>query len=111
MRAAADSFAHTLAKLPLQRPRHVLFSNAKDRVLDAIQAEQALSTQIAQTVRWDECMDNLHARGVRCVLEIGPGQALARIWNQRYPDVPARACDDFRTARAIIQWVQKHSNA
>ena len=111
MRAAADSFAHTLAKLPLQRPRHVLFSNAKDRVLDAIQAGQALSTQIAQTVRWDECMDNLHARGVRCVLEIGPGQALARIWNQRYPDVPARACDDFRTARAIIQWVQKHSNA
>lgn len=111
MRAAADSFAHTLTKLPLQRPRIVLFSNAEDRVLDAAQAQRALARQIAQTVRWDECMDNLNARGVRCVLEVGPGQALARIWNQRYPDVPARACDDFRTARTVIQWIQSHINA
>ncbi|MCX7278434.1 MAG: acyltransferase domain-containing protein [Burkholderiales bacterium] len=111
MRAAADSFAHTLTKLPLQRPRIVLFSNAEDRVLDAAQAQRALARQIAQTVRWDECMDNLYARGVRCVLEVGPGQALARIWNQRYPDVPARACDDFRTALAVIQWIQSHINA
>ena len=111
MGPAADSFAHTLARLPLQRPRHPLFSNAQDRVLDAKQAEQALAAQIAHTVRWDECMDNLYARGVRCVLEVGPGQALARIWNQRYPDVPARACDDFRTAHGVIDWVQSHSNA
>ncbi|WP_394789732.1 acyltransferase domain-containing protein [Rhodoferax sp.] len=108
MRAAAEHFAQTLAPLPLQRPRSVLFSNAADRVLDAAQAKTALATQIAQTVRWDECMDNLHARGVHCVLEVGPGQALARIWNQRYPEVPARACDDFRSAAGITSWIHSH---
>ena len=109
MRAAADSFAQTLAPLPFQRPRSVLFSNAADRILDAAQAKAALATQIAQTVRWDECMDNLAARGVRCVLEVGPGQALARIWNQRYPDIPARACDDFRSAAAVVAWVSSQN--
>jgi [acyl-carrier-protein] S-malonyltransferase len=109
MRAAADSFAQTLAALPFQRPRSVLFSNAADRILDAPQAKAALATQIAQTVRWDECMDNLAARGVRCVLEIGPGQALTRIWNQRYPDIPARASDDFRSAAAVAAWVSRQS--
>jgi len=109
MRAAAEHFALTLAPLPLQRPRSVLFSNAADRVLDATQAKAALAAQIAKTVRWDECMDNIHARGVDCVLEVGPGQALARMWNQRYPNVPARACDDFRTASAVVQWIDSHS--
>ena len=106
MQPAADSFAQTLAPLPFQRPRSALFSNAADRILDATQAKAALATQIAQTVRWDECMDNLVARGVRCVLEVGPGQALARIWNQRYPAIPARACDDFRSATAVVAWVR-----
>jgi hypothetical protein len=40
-----------------------------------------------------------------CVLEIGPGQALSRMWNQRYPDTPARSCDDFRSASAVTDWI------
>ncbi len=50
-------------------------------------------------------MENLHARGVACVLEIGAGPALARLWNARYPEVPARAADEFRSAQAIAQWI------
>lgn len=105
MREAADAFAHTLAATTLRRPRTVLFSNAADRVHDAAQAGHALAAQIAATVRWDECMENLHARAPSCVLEIGPGQALARMWNQRHPDIPARACDDFRSAGAVAAWI------
>jgi [acyl-carrier-protein] S-malonyltransferase len=53
-------------------------------------------------------MDSIAARQVRCVLEIGPGQALARLWNQRHPDIPARSCDDFRSAAAIAGWIGRH---
>jgi [acyl-carrier-protein] S-malonyltransferase len=85
MQPAAAVFAQVLAPLPLARPRTVLFSNAADRVASAEQARHALAAQIATTVRWDECMENLHARGVGRVLEIGAGQALARLWNTRFP--------------------------
>ena len=106
MRAAADEFAQVLAHTPLQRPRVPLFSNAASRVNDAARAAHALAAQIASTVRWDDCMEDIHARGPRCVLEVGPGQALARMWNQRYPQVPARSCDDFRSASAVAEWIK-----
>ena len=110
MREAAESFSRTLAQVPFDAPRVVLFSNAGDRIRDAKSARVALAAQIARTVRWDECMENVLARQVRCVLEVGPGQALARMWNQRYPTVPARACDDFRSAAAIAAWLNSHAD-
>jgi [acyl-carrier-protein] S-malonyltransferase len=106
MAEAAHDFARTLEHVTLHRPRTALYSNAADRVRDGGQARHALAAQIAATVRWDECMDNLHARQPACVLELGPGQALARRWNERHPDVPARSCDEFRTAAGIVQWVR-----
>ena len=105
MREAADAFAEILAHHPAHRPRTALFSNALGRVQNEAQARTALATQIASTVRWTDCMEDLYARAPHCVLEIGPGQALARLWNQRYPDVPARSCDDFRSAQAVTAWV------
>lgn len=105
MREASDSFGQTLDSVRCHTPRVALFSNAADRIRDAASARHALAAQIATTVRWDECMENVMARQVRCVLEIGPGQALARMWNQRHPSVPARACDDFRSAAAIASWL------
>jgi len=110
MREAAESFSLALAQVPFQAPRAVLFSNAGDRIRDARSARTALAAQIAQTVRWDECIENIMARQVRCVLEVGPGQALARMWNQRYPGVPARACDDFRSAAAVAAWLNSHAD-
>jgi len=107
MLGAAEAFAEVLAGLPLLRPHTPLFSNATDRITSVDQARTALAAQIATTVRWDECMDNLHARGVDMVLEIGAGQALARMWNQRYPEVPARAVDEFRSTQAIAGWLAR----
>ena len=110
MRDAAASFAQTLSTIDFGSPRIMLFSNACDRIRDADAAKTALAAQIAQTVRWDECMENVAARQVRCVLEIGPGQALTRIWNKAFPSIPARACDDFRSAAAIASWLRTHSD-
>ena len=109
MREAADSFSHALAEVPFRAPRLALFSNAADRIRNADSARAALVGQIAQTVRWDECMENVMARQVHCVLEIGPGQALARMWNHRCPTVPARTCDDFRSAAAVAAWLNSHA--
>ncbi|MEG0225441.1 MAG: acyltransferase domain-containing protein [Comamonas sp.] len=110
MQGAADRFSSTLASVSLRPPAATLYSNAADRIRDAASAAHALAAQIATTVRWDECLENIMARQVGCVLEIGPGQALARMWNQRYPGIPARACDDFRSAAAIAAWLNSHDD-
>ena len=106
MQAASEEFAQHLSSLPLRAPALPLFSNALwERVGSQEQALHALAQQISQPVRWSTCMDQIRARHVRCVLEIGPGAALARLWMQRNPDIPARSVDEFRSAGAILQWL------
>lgn len=109
MLGAAESFAHTLSGITFHSPTTLLFSNSADRIRDAATAKTALAAQIAQTVRWDECMENIATRQVTCVLELGPGQALTRMWNQRHASIPARASDDFRSASAIAAWLRSNS--
>ena len=106
MRDAAVDFLQTLAHVEFGKPHVTLFTNAADRVRDAAGARHALAAQIADTVRWDQCMENIRARNVACVLEIGPGQALTRMWNEAYPDVPARSCDEFRSAVGVAKWLE-----
>lgn len=106
--AAVDTFAATLAAVPMRRPGPmVLVSGIAGPISDPMAIRAALAGQIAQTIDWAERMDDVADRGVRCVLEIGPGQALAKMWNQRYPEIPARSVDEFRSATAIAAWVER----
>lgn len=108
MRPAVEGFGRVLEGLAFRAPSRPLVSNALGRVRTAEEARVALSRQIAHTVRWDACMEEIAAQGVRAVLEIGPGQALARRWQDRYPEVPARSADEFRKAGAIANWLERH---
>lgn len=107
MREAAKDFEARLETLPFARPAVPLFSNFGGRVRDAAHARQALARQIDHCARWDECMEGVASRRVDCVLEIGPGQALARMWNQRFPEIPARSADEFRSLAGVVGWVSR----
>ena len=63
-----------------------------------------LARQVATTIRWSDCMDALRERGVRRCLELGPGNALARMMRDRHPDIDTRAVADFRSLDAIVGW-------
>jgi len=45
------------------------------------------------------------------VLEIGAGSALARMWNERYPDIPARSLDEVQGPKGAAQWVGMHCSS
>lgn len=110
MRGAAEAFERILAGVECHRPTLPLCSNLLgSTVRDGETARRALAGQIAQTVRWDQCMDRIAAHGVSAVLEIGPGQALARMWRERHEDIPARSADEFRHAAAIAAWLARQS--
>lgn len=107
MLPAAEAFDRHLTGVAMQAPHAVLFSHALGRIRSAQSARTALSQQLAQTVRWDEAMDAMAAQGVQVVLEIGPGQALARMWQERDPRHVARSADEFRSASAIAAWLAR----
>ena len=66
--------------------------------------KHCFARQVETAVLWDSCMDAIAERRVRCVLEVGPGNALTKIWRDRYPDIPVRSVDEFRSVDAISRW-------
>ena len=99
--------AKLLAALPFARPQAVLVCNFSGTALRReAELRQALAGQIARTVPWDRCMDTLAERGVRCVLEVGPGSSLSRLWQGRHPTIPARSADEFGSPQAVAAWVR-----
>lgn len=105
MQPAAEAFGRVLSGVAMCRPANLLLSGAIGRVRSEAQAREALAIQISRTVRWDDCMDAIAAQRVDAVLEVGPGQALARMWMERCPEIPARSVDEFRSAPAIVKWL------
>ena len=106
--AAALEFEARLSTVALSSPWSMLVCNhsgATER--DPIRLKQMLARQIATTVLWDACMDAIAERRVRCVLEVGPGNALTTLWRDRHPDIPVRSVDDFRSAEAVARWVER----
>ena len=105
MGAAARDFAAGIAALPWQSATCVMATNLDGRGRrDAAALKHALAQQLAHTVHWDRCMDTLAERRPRCVLEVGPGTSLARMWAARHPDVPVRSVDEFHSAQAVLAW-------
>ena len=107
MATAALDFAELLA--PMDWPRNasaVVVCNVDGAGRrESAALKKALAGQIARTVEWDRCMTTLAERRPRCVLEVGPGSSLARMWAARWPEVPVRSVDEFHSAQAVVEWV------
>lgn len=109
MAPAAQEFAKILADLPFAAPLCPIATNADGTLVRQPAAlRQALSRQLASTVQWAACMGAIAERQVACVLEIGAGSALAKMWNERYPDIPARSIDEFQHPQGAVAWIERH---
>jgi [acyl-carrier-protein] S-malonyltransferase len=75
-----------------------------------IELREALSQQIASTVQWSSCMEAVAEKQVSCVLEVGAGSALGRMWNDHYPHIPARSLDDFQHLQGALDWIARHTD-
>ena len=67
-----------------------------------------LGRQVAQTVQWETCLRMAVELGCRVFLEIGPGNALAQMLRESYPELKARAVEEFRTLQGVIDWMHKN---
>jgi [acyl-carrier-protein] S-malonyltransferase len=108
--AAAVNFEKRLNLLPDCRLAFTVLS-----AIDATPARSgraalnALARQICTRLDWANCLQTVLEMQPDVVLEIGPGNALARLFAELAPNVPVRACDDFRSNDGIVSWVRSHS--
>lgn len=105
-RAAVD-FAKSLDLLPDQRLAFPVLSAIDATAARSVRpALAALARQICTPLDWAACLQAVAEMQPDAVLEIGPGNALSRLFAELVPDIPVRACDDFRSVDGIVRWVE-----
>ena len=105
--AAVAPFAAALAASPLQAPRLPLLAGIDARpVRDRVMAVHTLSAQLAQTIEWAQVMRQAFERGARVFLQLGPGNALARMVAPAYPCCEVRAVEEFQSLEGAAAWVR-----
>jgi len=94
-----------LARGPLRIP--ALAGIDGSRVRTSEDAIAALSRQIATTLDWAACMDVVAESQPDAVLEIGPSDALARMFADAKPGIAVRALAEFKEPTAAVAWLSR----
>jgi [acyl-carrier-protein] S-malonyltransferase len=104
---AAAAFARRLEALPDGRLAFPVLSAIDATAARTVHpALSALARQIATPLDWAACLQAVREMQPDAVLEIGPGNALARLFGELTPDIPVRATDDFRSEDGIVRWLE-----
>jgi [acyl-carrier-protein] S-malonyltransferase len=109
LNSAAKSFRDLLNASSIAAPRTTLLGTVlATPVHTRAEAIDALSMQLAHTIRWDRCMNAATEFGIDTAIEIGPGNDLARLIGTMHPGIRARSIEDFGDYRALAEWVAPH---
>mgnify|MGYP000299424513 CR=1 FL=1 len=68
-------------------------------------AATALSAQISSMLHWDDALETVVEMQPDVVLEIGPGNALAKMLSDFAPSIPVRSVCDFKSAQGVLTWL------
>ncbi len=83
MQPAQDRLAVDLGALKFEQPRVPVVCNVyAGAVEDADSSREALVRQVTGSVKWNESMQTLIARGVQTFIEVGPGKVLCGLMRQ-----------------------------
>ena len=106
LRAAVAPFATLLKRQAWSTPAlPVLSGISAEKVDKAEHAIEVLSRQLAEPIRWMDCMDASVEAGITVALELGPGAALARMLQTRHPRIACRSVSEFRSLDGIRSWL------
>ena len=92
MDGARKQFAASIDAVTFQRPRVPFAGNVGGRTLRTAEAIRAdLIDAIAAPVRWHDAISVLYERGARLFIQASPGDTLARLAEQAFPEARVAA--------------------
>ncbi|WP_226583627.1 acyltransferase domain-containing protein [Acuticoccus sediminis] len=103
-RALEPDFTAALGRGPLPPGVRVIAGANGRSVHSREDGARLLAVQISAVLRWDAVMDAVNALAPVRVIELGPGDALARMMAQSC-GVDARSTADFRSIVGVRRWL------
>lgn len=106
MKPAADQLAERLAGVQLNEPKIAVLNNVDVKLETSAEAiRDALVRQAYSPVRWIESVEAMAPRGIKAVLEFGPGKVLAGLVKRIDGELAVEAITDADAlARVLPQY-------
>jgi [acyl-carrier-protein] S-malonyltransferase len=83
MKPAQDRLESDLNALTMRKPVYPVACNVEaEFVTDELRSRDTLIRQVTGSVKWDQCMCLLIAKGVQTFVEVGPGKVLCGLMRQ-----------------------------
>jgi [acyl-carrier-protein] S-malonyltransferase len=102
MEQAAREFARVLEAVEIGEPAIPVIGNVSGQLMttgDDVRAD--LREQIRSPVRWYQSMDTAQAKGVRRVIELGPGRILTSQLKRSHPDLELGSLDEAAALKSF----------
>jgi [acyl-carrier-protein] S-malonyltransferase len=111
MKTAQERLAADLSSLKLQKPAIPLVCNVDAAVVDSTEpSRDALVRQVTGSVKWDQSMRLLIAKGIQTFVEVGPGKVLCGLMRQIDRSKTAlNAGDEASLQKALEQLAAKQA--
>lgn len=105
---ASRLFERVLKASSLSDPLQPLLAGVSGSVVHSReQAITALAQQISNPINWLTCMQTAVELGCNVFLELGPGNALAKMLQDIFPEISVRSVEEFRSLQGAAAWVEK----
>lgn len=108
LEASVNPFKAVLMRHVPARSRLKLMNTTRQSVIsDPLRAIPDLAAQISHRINWEGTLVALQERGVRKILELGPGSALAEMAQSFTSDWQARSFSNFETFSGVERWIHQ----
>ena len=104
MKSAGDALVAELANCPMRQPAIPVFQNFTAQASNDIAViKHNLATQVAGSVRWEECVRGLNALGGNRMIEFGPGNVLTGLMKRTIAEVRLYNVSSLETLNNFTQ--------
>jgi [acyl-carrier-protein] S-malonyltransferase len=103
-----ESLFQYLSTLPWSTPTISLLAGGSGSVMSAPrELVHAFCYQTCHTLNWQHCLSIVSEYRPDVVLEIGPGNALAKMIRDMDSSIMARSIDEFSHDEAVLDWLER----
>ena len=109
MQSAADELFEALESTQIIMPELPVIHNQNAGIAESEhEIRQLLRKQLFQPVKWVETVQSMHAQGVECLVECGPGKVLTGLARRIEKGLRAEAIFDIASLEKSIQSISEY---
>jgi len=105
MESAVGRLRNAIAGFSFKQPIVPVIANVTAQPLSDIEAiKEELISQIVHTIRWQQSIETMIARGISTFFEMGPGEEMTKLIKRISPGVQTFNVNDTQTVGEIARW-------